>query len=149
SPATRAPACPGLNNVVGNELIFPRRNMALLKKCVLTLFLILPALAEAQRLPQDVIPDHYDLTFTPDLAQAAFTGEETIQVGVLNPAASVTLNAAELQISEATILQGDSAQAAQVVFHPESEQVILGVGTRLAPGPASIHIKFSGILNNK
>jgi aminopeptidase N len=123
--------------------------MALLKKCVLTLFLILPALAEAQRLPQDVVPDHYDLTFTPDLAQAAFTGEETIQVRVLKPAASVTLNAAELQISEATILQGDSAQAAQVVFHPESEQVVLGVGTRLAPGPASIHIKFSGILNDK
>ena len=66
--------------------------MALLKKCVLTLLLILPAVTEAQRLPQDVVPDHYDLTFTPDLAQATFAGEETIQVKLLKPDLALALS---------------------------------------------------------
>jgi aminopeptidase N/puromycin-sensitive aminopeptidase len=123
--------------------------MALLKKCVFILVLILPALAEAQRLPQDVVPDHYDLTFTPDLAQATFAGEETIQVKLLKPSAAITLNAAELQIQEATVVQGDNSQTAQVTFHPESEQVTLSLPARILAGPASIHIKFTGILNDK
>src|SRR5215471_10100633 len=123
--------------------------MALLKKCVLILVLILPALAEAQRLPQDVVPDHYDLTFTPDLAQATFAGEETIQVKLLKPSAAITLNAAELQIQEATVLQGDNQQTAQVTFRPESEQVTLALPARILAGPADIHIKFTGILNDK
>jgi aminopeptidase N/puromycin-sensitive aminopeptidase len=126
-----------------------RRNMALLKKCVFVLLLILPALAEAQRLPQDVVPDLYDLTFSPDLAQATFTGEETIQVRLLKPSAAITLNAAELQIQEATVLQGENPQTAQVTFHPESQQVTLALPARIPAGPASIHIRFTGILNDK
>jgi aminopeptidase N/puromycin-sensitive aminopeptidase len=123
--------------------------MALLRKCVLILLLILPAVTEAQRLPQDVVPDHYDLTFTPDLAKATFAGEETIQVKLLKPSAAITLNAAELQIAEATVLQGDNTQPAQVTFRPESEQVTLALPARLLAGPASIHIKFTGVLNDK
>jgi aminopeptidase N len=123
--------------------------MALLKKRVFILLLILPALAQAQRLPQDAVPEHYDLTFTPDLAQATFAGEETIQVKLLKPSAAITLNAAELQIQEATVLQAENLQTAQVTFHPESEQVTLALPARMPAGPASIHIKFTGILNDK
>src|SRR5947208_10904621 len=36
--------------------------------------------AFAQRLPGDVTPSHYDLSFDVDLANARFTGTETIRV---------------------------------------------------------------------
>ena len=50
----------------------------------------------AQRLPDTVIPSHYTLTFTPDLAAATFTGEEEIIVRVARPTPTVVLNALDL-----------------------------------------------------
>jgi aminopeptidase N len=123
--------------------------MAPVRKLVWILFVILPAFAAAQRLPEGVVPQHYDLTFTPDLEKATFAGEEIIQVQVLKPVSAITLNAAELEIQEAAITQGDKAQPAQTSFQPEKEQVTLTVAGALEPGPADIHIKFSGVLNDK
>jgi hypothetical protein len=34
----------------------------------------------AQRLPENAVPDSYDLKFEPDLGSATFTGDETIHV---------------------------------------------------------------------
>jgi aminopeptidase N/puromycin-sensitive aminopeptidase len=123
--------------------------MAFPKKCVFILLMALPALGVAQRLPQGVVPEHYDLTFTPDLQKATFTGEETIQVKVQDHPASVTLNSAEIEIQEASVTQGDKTQTAKPTFASEKEQVTLAVDSALEPGQASIHIKFSGILNDK
>ena len=47
--------------------------------------------ASAQRLPTNVIPESYDLTFTPNLEKATFSGEETIHVRLLKPAKTITL----------------------------------------------------------
>ena len=121
----------------------------LLKKYVVIILSMLPVVAGAQRLPQGVVPQHYTLTFAPDLAKATFAGEETILVQVQKPAATITLNAAELEFQEATITQGEKTQTAQSVFVPEKEQVELTVAMPLEAGAASIHIKFTGILNNK
>jgi aminopeptidase N len=123
--------------------------MAHLRKLIWILFIILPAFAAAQRLPAGIVPQHYDLTFTPDLEKATFTGEEIIQVQVLKPSSTVTLNAAELEIQEASVTQGDKTQQAQPGFHPEKEQLTLAVASALTPGPADIHVKFSGVLNDK
>ena len=123
--------------------------MAPLRKLVWILFIIVPAFAAAQRLPEGVVPQHYDLTFTPDLQKATFTGEAIIQVQVVRPASAVTLNAAELEIQEASITQGEKTQQAQPGFQPEKEQVTLAVASALEPGPADIRIKFSGVLNDK
>src|SRR5215467_12513784 len=118
--------------------------MSPLKQSIFLLLAMWPALAWAQRLPQGVVPEHYDLTFSPDLTKATFTGEETIDVKLAARTASVTLNAVELEIQEASITQGDKAQ-----FHPEKEQVTLAVDDAFEPGPAVLRIKFRGILNDK
>ncbi len=123
--------------------------MALLRKCVFILLAALPAVAGAQRLPAGVVPEHYNLTFTPDLAKASFAGEETIQVKVVGRTTAVTLNSAEIEIQDAAITQGEKTQTAQPTFAPEKEQVTLTVAGALEPGPASIHIKFTGTLNDK
>ena len=56
----------------------------------------LAAPAVAQRLPQTVLPDHYDIHLSPDFSTDDFRGEETIQVRLLEPASRVTLHAAEI-----------------------------------------------------
>ncbi|HEY4382475.1 MAG TPA: M1 family aminopeptidase [Acidobacteriaceae bacterium] len=53
--------------------------------------------AWAQRLPSGVRPEHYSLTITPDLAKARFSGTETIEVVLEQPARAITLNAAEIE----------------------------------------------------
>src|SRR5258708_19761417 len=123
--------------------------MVLLKKSVCVLFVLIPALAVAQRLPEGIVPQHYSVTFVPDLQKATFSGEETIQVQVLKPTSAITLKAAELQFQEASVTQGDRSQDAQAAMDTEKEQETLTVAAQLVPGPASIHIKFTGILNDK
>lgn len=105
--------------------------------------------AEAQRLPQTVVPESYDLTFTPDLMKATFAGEEVIHVKVTQPTTSITLNSAELQFQEASITAGGATQKATASFDAGKEQATLTVGKEMAPGPAEIHIQFTGILNDK
>jgi aminopeptidase N len=123
--------------------------MAPLKKSVWIMFILLPLLAGAQRLPYGVSPRHYGLTFTPDLQKAIFAGDETIDVEVNKVTNSIMLNAIELEFQEATVTQDSKTQAAKWTFAPEKEQATLTVAEELQPGPASIHIKFTGILNDK
>jgi aminopeptidase N len=123
--------------------------MAPLKKSLFILLFCAPILAAGQRLPVGVVPQHYNLAFTPDLAKATFTGEETIDITLEKPAASITLNAAELEFEQAEIKQGEKTQTARASFVPEKEQATLTVTEPLQAGPARIQIKFSGILNDK
>ncbi|HEY1528434.1 MAG TPA: M1 family metallopeptidase [Candidatus Angelobacter sp.] len=123
--------------------------MALLKKSAWMFLVLLPLFAGAQRLPYGLNPKHYALTFTPDLQKATFGGDETIDVEVNKTANSFTLNAIELEFQEATITQESKTQAAKWSFAADKEQVTLTVADELQPGPASIHIKFTGILNDK
>ncbi|MGZ4900606.1 MAG: M1 family metallopeptidase, partial [Candidatus Angelobacter sp.] len=123
--------------------------MALLKKSVWMILVFLPLVAVAQRLPFGLSARHYGLTFTPDLQKAVFSGDETIDVEVNKVANAFTLNAIELEFQEATITQDSKTQVAKWSFAAEKEQVTLTVADALEPGPASIHIKFTGILNDK
>lgn len=120
-----------------------------LQKYLILSILIFPMFAAAQRLPQGVVPQNYTLTFTPDLQKATFSGEETIEVQLTKPAAAITLNAAELEFQQAEITQDGKSQTAQASFAPEKEQATLTVAQPLAPGPAAIHISFTGILNDQ
>src|ERR1700732_2143368 len=50
------------------------------------------SVATAQRLPETARPENYKLTFTPDLENAKFEGDETITLRVLKPNSEITLN---------------------------------------------------------
>jgi aminopeptidase N/puromycin-sensitive aminopeptidase len=120
-----------------------------LKNYIACFILLIAPLAIAQRLPEGVVPQHYSLVFTPDLDKATFSGDETIEVQLAKPSASITLNAAELQFLSAEITQNQKTQPAQASFAAEKEQATLTVASPLEPGPATIHIEFTGILNDK
>lgn len=105
--------------------------------------------ASAQRLPDNVSPESYDLKFAPDLAGAAFSGDETIHVRLRKPATSITLNSAEIEFKETTIAAGGSTQTATVARDEKNETATLTVPKAIPAGPADIHIRFQGILNDK
>ena len=67
-----------------------------------------------QRLPENVVPDSYDLKFEPDLGSATFAGDETIHVHLLKATTSITLNAAEIEFKESWVGSADFKQAAAV-----------------------------------
>ncbi len=113
-------------------------------------FLVLAlSMATAQRLPEVARPDNYKLTFTPDLENAKFEGDETISIHVLQPALEITLNAVDLDFHEITISQGGTAQTAKVTPEKDKEMVVLAVEKPLAAGPATVHIAYSGVLNSE
>ena len=107
----------------------------------------IPALA--QRLPDAVIPSHYKLTFTPDLASATFAGEEEIAVRVARQTTTVVLNALELAISEATVVQGAASMRARVAYEKDKQQATLSLERPLVPGDARIVTRFTGSLNDQ
>src|SRR5246500_323195 len=107
------------------------------------------SIATAQRLPETAKPANYKLTFTPDLENAKFEGEETISVRVLKPTSEITLNAIDIDFHEVKIATGNTTQKAKITSEKEKEMVVLSVEKPLGAGPATIHITYTGILNNE
>jgi aminopeptidase N len=116
---------------------------------VLTFLVLTLSLAAAQRLPEVARPENYKLTFAPDLDKATFAGNESITIRVLKSTSEITLNAAEIDFHEVSITSGGIAQKATVTPQREKEMVVLTVDKPLAAGPATIHISYSGILNDE
>ncbi|MFZ0911410.1 MAG: M1 family metallopeptidase [Candidatus Acidiferrales bacterium] len=116
---------------------------------VLVCGLAFGAAAQAQRLPGNVIPESYELTFTPDLPKAVFTGTETIHVRVEHAANSIVLNSAEIEFQDVTVSSGGAEQKASVIPDEKAEQTTFTVPKEIAAGSAAIHIHFTGTLNDK
>ncbi|HSK45480.1 MAG TPA: M1 family peptidase, partial [Candidatus Binatia bacterium] len=123
--------------------------MTLLKQCVWMILAFLPLLAGAQRLPYGLSAKHYGLSFTPDLQKATFSGDEMLDVEVNKTSSEFTLSSVDLEFQEATITQDNKTQVAKWTFAADKEQVTLAVADPLEPGPEIIHIKYTGILNDK
>jgi len=110
------------------------------------LLLWLPA-AAAQRLPEIAAPDHYQLSFNPDFTKDNFSGEETIQIRVLKPTTQIVLNAAEIEFQDVTVASGATTQNAKVNSDKDLETATLAFEKEIPPGPATLHIRYTGILN--
>jgi Aminopeptidase N len=107
------------------------------------------SLAAAQRLPEIARPDNYKLSFTPDLANAKFEGDETIAIRILKSTSEITLNAVDIDFHDVTISSGGATHKAKITPEKDKEMVVLSVEKPLAPGPATVHITYTGILNNE
>jgi aminopeptidase N len=109
----------------------------------------LAAPAAAQRLPQTVLPDHYDIHLSPDFTTDDFQGEETIAVRLLAPTSRITLHAAEIEFRDVAIASRGRTQPAAVSLDAATETVALTVAERLPAGPATLRIRFAGHLNDQ
>ena len=127
---------------------FPRRLARFVTFTAAVLVVSVPGL-HAQRLPENARPEHYTLRLTPEIAKATFAGDETIDLVLAQPAKSITLNAADIQFQSVTAKAGDSTAAAQVTVDDAKQQAAFAFPTTLPAGPVSLHIAYSGILNDK
>ncbi len=123
---------------------------SMLGAAVITSFLLAAARpANAQRLSQTIIPEHYTLTLTPDLKAATFTGVESIEVNIKEPVSSITLNAAEIAFQSVTVTAAGKEQKAEVALDKDKEQATFTFGDKLPAGRATLSIHYTGILNNE
>ena len=113
------------------------------------LLLFSPVVASAQRLPTNVLPQRYTLKLTPNLEKATFSGAETIQVRLKQPAKTITLNALQIDFQSVVITAAGRTQTATVSQDKEKQQVTFTVAHAIPAGAASIAIRYTGILNNE
>jgi aminopeptidase N len=115
---------------------------------VLPFFVLTLSLA-AQRLPEVATPENYKLTFAPDLDKAKFEADETIAIRVLKSTSEITLNAVDIDFHDVTVISGGATQKAKVTPEKDKEMVVLTVEKPLAAGSATVHITYTGILNDE
>jgi len=115
----------------------------------LTLFLSFSLSTVAQRLPTTVAPTHYTLALTPDLKAATFSGVESIDINLKEPANSITLNAIEITFQSVTIDSHGAEQTGTVSLDPGRQQATFTFPNTIAEGRATIKTRYTGILNDQ
>ncbi|MGA0862636.1 MAG: M1 family metallopeptidase [Ilumatobacteraceae bacterium] len=100
-------------------------------------------LSNPHRLPRTVLPNRYELSLSPNLASASFTGTVSIECEAVEAADEIVLNAKELEIHSVRVNGGDAP------FHVHEGTERLVVATGVAPGAVSLEISFTGVLNDK
>ena len=110
------------------------------------LFLLFTHFVFAQRLPQTVVPSHYQLALDPSIEQQKFSGEESIDADLRSPVSEIVLNSLDLDISDAEVTAGGRSQKANIVYDKPEEMVRLQLPEQILSGRAQIHLKFSGKL---
>src|SRR5437588_6972259 len=103
-----------------------------MKKTAVLLLACLATLAGAQQLPRTVLPEHYQLTLSPNFQTDKFDGDESISVRIAQPTSTITLNAAEITFVEAVVSQNGSTQTVQVASDAKAETATLTVAKSLA-----------------
>ncbi len=106
--------------------------------------------ADPFRLPRHILPSRYDLRLEPDLATAAFTGDETITITIRRPTKEITLNAVELDVTSAVIADDRGvSQRAVITLDEPAEQCRLTFPSAIPTGIWKLSLSFHGKLNDK
>jgi len=103
----------------------------------------------AQRLPSTVVPEHYQLTLTPDLRNATFSGSESIDIRLKNPTDTITLNSAEIAFQSVRAIDQAGTQPATVALDADKQQATFHFAHPLSAGKATLAIQYTGLLNNE
>ncbi len=93
------------------------------------------------QLPRNVRPSHYDLAFTPDADKMTFAAKVKIAIEVVEPTATVTLQAADLTFDKAEIA---GVGAAKVKVDNDAQIASFTFGKTLPKGKYVLAIDYSG-----
>jgi puromycin-sensitive aminopeptidase len=105
---------------------------------------------DAHRLPRHILPSRYDLRLEPDLKSSAFAGREAITVAVSRSTRTIVLNAAELDVTSATIENGRGASLrATITLDAKAERCRLTFPAAIPTGTWTLSLSFQGTLNDK
>src|SRR5437660_3441581 len=99
-----------------------------MKRAVLAGSLLLVSLGvSAARLPQNVIPNHYAITITPDLTAETYRGDESIDVDVTEPITSITMHAIDLDFRDVQVSAAGRNLRATVTSDLPNEMITLAL----------------------
>jgi aminopeptidase N len=101
-----------------------------------------PSTAPTQ-LPDVARPTHYAVHIAPDATKFTFDGHVTIDIEILKPTTTITLNAADMTISSAGLVGGAKAS---VALDKARETVTLTFPAALKPGKAKIELSYAGVI---
>ena len=100
--------------------------------------------ATTTQLPRTVRPTHYDVAIDPDAATLAFRGNVAISIEVLQPTASITLNAHELRFASAR-LSGDTPLPTPTIELDEAAQTAtFRFDEPIPPGSYRLALEYTG-----
>lgn len=104
------------------------------------------------RLPEHIIPGHYDLMIHANLTTLTFKGITAIEITASQRTSAIILHSNHLQISKATLKKGagerQSEEPLRVLEYPPHEQIALLAPEPLVVGlPYTIVIEYAGNLS--
>src|ERR1700716_3405667 len=97
------------------------------------------------KLPKAVIPLHYAIELTPDLASLRLEGFEAVDIEVREPTARLTLNAVNMTLGATTV--DDDAQRADVALDAATETATLTFPKALTAGAHRLRIGYTARIN--
>lgn len=97
-------------------------------------------------LPTDVRPVQYGIQITPDAQNLRFAGRAVIDIDVLKPTDSVTLNAADLKLDKAVLTGADgrAVEARRITLDEGAQTATLDFADPLPAGRHRLAIDYTG-----
>ncbi|MEO7493364.1 MAG: M1 family metallopeptidase [Massilia sp.] len=108
--------------------------------------------AVTTQLPRNVTPSHYALSITPDAAASRFDAHVDIAITVLSPTKTVTLNAADLRITRASVAperDGAASARATIAQDADAQTATFTFADKLAPGRYRLALDYSGLIGRQ
>lgn len=104
------------------------------------------------RLPEYIIPLHYDLMIHANLSTLTFWGTTEVEITASQPTSTIIMHSHQLQISKATLRREAEDRLSEeplgVLEYPAHEQVALLSPQPLLPGPRyTVIINYAGNLS--
>jgi aminopeptidase N len=104
------------------------------------------------QLPRTVRPTHYDVSIVPHADKLSFDGKVTVDIEVLKPTASITLNALGMKFSSAKLApaSGEGAVAtAKVAVDEKTQTATFSFARPVAPGRYKLAMDYVGTIGTQ
>ncbi|HEY7705188.1 MAG TPA: M1 family metallopeptidase [Acidimicrobiia bacterium] len=99
------------------------------------------------RLPRNVLPERYDLTFEPDLEAGSFIGSGQVTVNVKQPTDRIVLNGVGITVTAAGLDRHGDRIEGSVETDADGQRLTIVLPGEIEPGPALLDLEWTGTLD--
>jgi aminopeptidase N len=104
------------------------------------------------QLPRGIVPSHYDISITPHAEALTFDGNATASIDVLEPTASITLNALEVTFSSVQLMPssgGPAIGAPSVSVDAEAQTATFTFPETIPAGEYRLTMSYAGRISTQ
>jgi puromycin-sensitive aminopeptidase len=102
------------------------------------------------RLPRHVLPEHYELSISPDLETLTFDGHVSITIRVVEASDNVVLNAADLDLKSVTLVGPDGeVGVTEIKLDEDYDRATFALESTMSPGSYVLDINYTGTINDQ